>query len=209
MWLLWKRWDSLWKSYSAYRAFRPRNYKGKHNSVWEDWKMHSWRSSLIQRGENGLNWKYDIRFLFHAYILFCGPLCYKEPWAMLSPSVQCVITFDMCLSWLKASLKQWAWARHLSRCIRMGPYRSILYQDTVLHTSCSLELVLLIQSLVIPHCAVSAVLIAEPVLLFMEIAISPILSSLVWHGSILCDLQVVRKTSSLEHFYLTSVSSTI
>lgn len=69
--------------------------------------MHSWRSSLIQRGENGLNWKYDIRFLFHAYILFCGPLCYKEPWATLSPSVQCVITFDMCLSWLKAvSLSQ-------------------------------------------------------------------------------------------------------
>lgn len=81
---------------------------------------------------------------------------------MLSPSVQCVITFDMCLSWLKASLKQWAWARHLSKCIRMGPYRSILYQDTVLHTSCSLESVLLIQSLVIPHCAVSAVWLQSP-----------------------------------------------
>lgn len=101
-------------------------------------------------------------FLFHAYILFCGPLCYQEPWAMLSPSVQCVITFDMCLSWLKASLKQWAWARDLSRCIRMGPYRSILYQDTDLHTSRSLELVLLVQSLVIPHCAVSAVWLQSP-----------------------------------------------
>ena len=54
------------------------------------------------------------------------------------------------------------WARDLSTCIRMGLYRSILYQDAVLHMSCSLELVRLIQSLVIPHCAISAVWLQSP-----------------------------------------------